>query len=38
VNLKVKKGLLVLGPGKAFMVDDCEHIIDQAGRGQGHQK
>lgn len=38
VKMIIKKGLLILGPGKAFMVDHEEHILDQAGRGQAHQK
>jgi putative heme iron utilization protein len=38
VRLKIKKGLLVLGAGRAYVINSDEKIIDQAGRGQGHQK
>lgn len=38
LKLQIKKGLLVLGAGRAYVIDDQEHIVDQAGRGQGHQR
>jgi hypothetical protein len=38
VKMKIKRGLLVLGAGKAYVIDEQEMIIDQAGRGQSHQK
>jgi len=38
VKMKIKKGLLVLGAGRAYVVDEHEQIVDQAGRGQGHQR
>ncbi len=38
VKMKIKKGLLVLGAGRAYVVNENEQIVDQAGRGQGHQR
>lgn len=38
MRMEIKKGLLVLGAGRAYVVDDQGHIVDQAGRGQGHQR